>query len=308
MVTKTFLPPVVLQTNFVRTIKQAELGTLWDLASTDDYIRTDTARSLGLKGIPVTLVVEGIKGQELVQDTMLYDVPVYTRKNKKRIYKCYGLEEITSDSDIPEGYDALCAKFGKAPGVMRRPQRIDLLVSMRRHRDHPKLLSTMGDMSVFDGSFGPVFGGSDECLKFKPHGLSCLVKKLQGATSAVTLRAAAKSVSVVSSLKSERDLLDYFKEDAIGVDVKPECGGCRCGQCALGAKPMSLEQERKLEQFKQNLKYEPEGVPDDPGPYWRTSLPWTRDRESLPDNYKAVYATMKRTEKKLQSDPVWSKV
>ena len=299
MMTKTLLPPVILQTNYIKTIKQIELGALWDLASTDDYIRNDTAKKLGLKGIPVTLVVEAIKGQESVQETMLYDVPVYTRRNKKRMYKCYGLDEIASGSDIPEGYDDLCAKFGKAPGVMRRPGRIDILVSMRRHRDHPKLTTTISDMSIFDGPFGPVFGGSDRCLRFTPHHLCCLVKRLQGAISAVTLRAAVRSVSLVNSLKSEKEFLDYFKEDAIGVDVKPECGSCRCGQCALGAKPMSLKQERKLEKFKQNLKYEPEGVPHDPGPYWRTSYEWTRDKETLPDNYRAVYATMKRTEKKL---------
>ena len=308
MMTKTLLPPVLLQTNYVKTIKQRELGALWDLASTDDYIRNDTAKELGLRGIPVTLVVEAIKGQESVQDTMLYDVPVYTRKNKKRIYKCYGLDEITSGSAMPEGYDDICAKFGKAPGVMRRPSRIDILISMRRHRDHPKLALTISDMSIFDGPFGPVFGGSDGGLQFIPHHLSCLVKTLQGATSALTFRAAVKSVSLLTSIKSEKEFLNYFKEDAIGVDVKPECGSCRCGQCALGAKPMSLKQERKLEKFKQNLKYEPEGVPGDPGPYWRTSYEWTLDKDTLPDNYRAVYATMKRTEKKLQSDPAWSEL
>ena len=129
----------------------------------------------------MTLVVEAIKGQESVQETLLYDVPVYTNRNKKRMYKCYGLDEITSGTDIPEGYDDLCAKFGKAPGVMRRPGRIDILVSMRRHRDHPKLTTTISDMSIFDGPFGPVFGGSDRCLRFTPHHLSCLVKRLQGA-------------------------------------------------------------------------------------------------------------------------------
>ena len=216
MMTKTLLPPVILQTNYIKTIKQIELGALWDLASTDDYIRNDTAKKLGLKGIPVTLVVEAIKGQESVQETMLYDVPVYTRRNKKRMYKCYGLDEITSGSDIPKGYDDLCAKFGKAPGVMRRPGRIDILVSMRRHRDHPKLTTTISDMSIFDGPFGPVFGGSDRCLRFTPHHLSCLVKRLQGVISAVTLRAAVKSVSLVNSLKSEREFLNNFENETFG--------------------------------------------------------------------------------------------
>ena len=148
MMTKTLLPPVILQTNYIKTIQQIELGPLWDLASTDDYIRNDTAKKLGLKGIPVTLVVEAIKGQESVQETLLYDVPVYTNRNKKRMYKSYGLDEITSGTDIPEGYDDLCAKFGKAPGVMRRPGRIDILVSMGRHKDHPKLTTTISDLLV----------------------------------------------------------------------------------------------------------------------------------------------------------------
>ena len=221
--TKTFLPPVILQTNYIKTTKQIELGALWDLASTDDYIRNDTAKKLGLKGIPVTLVVEAIKGHKSVQETMLYDVPVYTGRHKKRMYKCYGLDEITSGSDIPKGYDDLCAKFGKAPGVMRRQGRIDILVSMRRHRDHPKLTTTISDMSIFDGPFGPLFGGSDRSLRFTPHHLSCLVKRLQGAISAVTLRAAVKSVSLVNSLKSEREFLNNFEKETFGVDERPKC-------------------------------------------------------------------------------------
>ena len=44
-----------------------------------------------------------------------------------------------------------------------------------------------------------------------------------------TMRTAVKSATLVSSAKSEREFLDYFKQDNIGVECNPKCGGCRCG-------------------------------------------------------------------------------
>ena len=57
--------------------------------------------------------------------------------------------------------------------------------------------------------------------------------------------------------------MDYFKEDNIGVECNPKCGGCRCGQCPVGAKPMSLKDEREYEKFKANLMMilDPTGEP-----------------------------------------------
>ena len=44
--------------------------------------------------------------------------------------------------------------------------------------------------------------------------------------------------------------MDIFKEENIGVDLKLKYGRCLCGKCATGSKPMSLENERKVEDFK----------------------------------------------------------
>ena len=79
------------------------------------------------------------------------------------------------------------------------------------------------------------------------------------------MRTAVRNTVMVSFAKSERDFLDYFKEENIGVKCIPRCGGCRCGQCPVGSKPMSLKDEREYKRFNSNLKYERDGTEYDPG-------------------------------------------
>ena len=76
----------------------------------------------------------------------------------------------------------------------------------------------------------------------------------------------------------------------------------------LGSKPMSLKEEKEYKKFCDNMYLDVEGTSDDPGPYWRTRYPWNIDRMELPDNYKAVHATMNSTARKLEKDPLWRKV
>ena len=164
-------------------------------------------------------------------------------------------------------------------------------------------------MTLYEGRYGKVFGGKDPDLKFTPHQRSypVMVMEVDRRTSQ-TMRTAVKSASVISSVKSEKEFLDYFKEDNIGVECNPKCGGCRCGQCPVGAKSMSLKDEREYEKFKSNLKYEKDGTTDDPGPYWRTSFPWNVDRNQLINNKSAVLGVMNATKRKLRKDPVWEEV
>ena len=51
------------------------------------------------------------------------------------------------------------------------------------------------------------------------------------------MKAIVKAATQVSSAKTEREFLDYFKEESIGVACKLVCGGCRCGQCPIGQNP-----------------------------------------------------------------------
>ena len=100
-------------------------------------------------------------------------------------------------------------------------------------------------MTLYKGPFGSVFGGTEPGLVFEPHVLNGLVQaRQQGCMFTRTLRAVVKSVTAVSSAKVEKQLLDFFEEDSIGVDANPKCGDCQCGQCLVGEKPMSLKMEK----------------------------------------------------------------
>ena len=136
---------------------------------------------------------------------------------------------------------------------------------MRRSSHHPSPIKVLGDMTLYEGRYGKVFGGSDPDLKFTPYQRSypAMVMEVDRRMTQ-TMRTAVKSATCISSVKSEKDFLDYFKQDNIGVECNPKCGGCRCGQCQVGSKPMSLKDEKEYEEFKTNLKYEEEGTSDDP--------------------------------------------
>ena len=103
-------------------------------------------------------------------------------------------------------------------------------------------------------------------------------------------------------------LLDDFKEESIGVECSPRCGGCRCGNCPTGSKQMTIKEEREYEKFKALMQLDETGTDDDPGPYWRTSYPWTVDKNDLVDNKAAVLGVMNSTARKLEKDPSWRSI
>ena len=311
MIGNTNLLPVMVQTAYVKTPGGIRIGAMFDLCSTDNYITHKRAKRLGCEGVDVELIVEGIKGVEYTENTKLYEVSLTDKTGTIHTYQCYGLDKITSTAPPPDknSYKVMCKKFGVKPEEVQKPTEIDILISMRRSSHHPSPAKVNGDMTLYEGIYGKVFGGCDPDLKFTPYEKSypALVIEVDRRMTQ-TMRTAVRSATLVSSVKSERDFLDYFKQDNIGVECNPKCGGCRCGQCPVGSKPMSLKDEREYERFKSNLKYEEDGTFDDPGPFWRTSYPWNVDRNQLINNKSAVLGVMNSTKRKLKKDPLWEEV
>ena len=304
--------PVMVQTSFIQTgLGGTRLGAMWDLCSTDHYILNKTARKLGLDGVDVELLMEGIKGQEHYETTKLYNVPMVDKNGETVIIQCYGLDKIASRPVPPKkaSYKRLCDKFGVSLNEVLKPDEIQLLISMRKNSIHPSAVKRMNEITLYEGPFGKVFGGCDPELKFEPPVKSCPVSVVEVCRTQVqTFRVAVNSATMVSSSKSEREFLDYFKEEAIGVSCIPACGGCKCGRCPTGAKSMSLKDERAYERFKNNLSYQEHGTEEDPGPYWQTSYPWIVDKHKLEDNLPAVMGVMRATKRKLAKDPSWESV
>ena len=94
--------PVMVQAQFVTGKDNTKIGTLMDLASTDDYITHRYAKKIGLHGEDVELIVEGIGGKETFYNSKIYQVPILDKNGVEVVISCYGMEEISSVTPPPE--------------------------------------------------------------------------------------------------------------------------------------------------------------------------------------------------------------
>ena len=77
--------------------------------------------------LEVELIVEGIKGVEYTENTMLYEVSLADKTGTVHTYQCYGLDKISSTAPPPDkrSYKEMCKKFGITPQEVQKPKEID---------------------------------------------------------------------------------------------------------------------------------------------------------------------------------------
>ena len=127
-------------------------------------------------------------------------------------YQCYGLEKISSAAPPPnkKSYKEMCKRFGVSHKEVEKPKEIDILISMRRSSHHPSPVKRLGEMTLYEGIYGKVFGGTDPSLKFTPHQASYPTRVYEvDRRIAQTMRTAVKNFTVVSSVKAEKEFLRY---------------------------------------------------------------------------------------------------
>ena len=120
--------------------------------------------------------------------------------------------------------------------------------------------------------------------------------------SSHTMRAVLREVTHTHTAKTDKEILEFFKEESIGAECSPKCGGCLCGKCPLGVKQMSLKDEKDYNLFIDHMRHDKEGTPIDPGHYWRISFPWVVPKEDLV-NKPAVLRVINATAKNLEKNP-----
>ena len=110
-------------------------------------------------------------GEVTQVDSQVYLVPVKAVDGRVHVLECYGVDLIAKQSKLPDAksYDLLCKKFNITPWKVRRPKRIDLLISMRESHLMPDKVKTLGKLTLHMSPFGATFGGSDPKLKFGTH-------------------------------------------------------------------------------------------------------------------------------------------
>ena len=107
---------------------------------------------------------------------------------------------------------------------------------------------------------------------------------------------------------ADKEFLDYFREESIGVKCSPACGGCACGKCPLGSKAMTLKDEKEYLKLRENMEFLPNGTPEDPTPHWQIKYPWIIPKQLLPDNRLAVEGVLKSNQRVLNRNPTWKSV
>ena len=182
------------------------------------------------------LITEGFGGNETRISTKLYYVPIKDNKGRIHHLPCYGTDRITNESVLPDtaSYQRLCRKFGVDPNEVRRPSKIELLISLRSGHLHPSDCDSIviGDMKLASGPLGKVFGGTDSELKFSPTKLACLVTAIQIdaiPASATCMKSIVRQATFTTPMRTDREILNFFNEEQIGVQCEPRCGDCQCG-------------------------------------------------------------------------------
>ena len=95
---------------------------------------------------------------------------------------------------------------------------------------------------------------------------------------------------------------NFIHGEQLGTEVNPKCGNCACKKCPVAGHSYSFKEEQELRMIQEKLHY------DDKNERWIAKYPWLVDPMLLPNNYGAVIATLRSTEKKLASDPSWAAI
>ena len=303
--------PVLLMLLEVTTTRGDWVGTLIDLASDTNYVTHQAAKRLGLEGVPVTLVVHGVGGMVTKVETKKYSVGLKVEMKKGALHTynliCYGLDEIakvgyTVDSERLEGFfpDEV------QPGDLRRPRKVEMLISAREGRLAPKWMGRCGDLVLWDGPLGKTVSGAHPDLveDVEKSALTHIAWSMRAEAVRVEVPQGCPVQDSTTCTACNAEIMKWMEWDSIGAACDPMCGGCRCGKCPPGGKEMSLADERELAIIKRGLTFKLCDEHSDK-PHWDASYPWKEDPSTLPNNRKAVEATFLKSEARLARDPAW---
>lgn len=316
--------PVVMMLLEVTTNSGQLVGTLIDLASDTNYISNEAAERLKLNGENIKLIVQGVGGMEKAVATRRYTLRLRVKTPKGTVSEhkllCYGLENIAKVNQAVTPQQLQKFFPDVATKDLVRPERIDLLISHREGRLVPQPTKVEGDLVLWDGPLGKTVGGTHPDL----FEVVDLAVHRSGTHFARSLRTASRAYREIlvdpagpseaqvengetilrSTATTSKELFEWFKWDSVGAACDPQCGGCKCGRCPPGGKEMTLGEERDLEKIKECLTYM-QADKHSESPHWDAAYPWKGDPATLPDNRRAVEATFRNTEKRLEREPEW---
>ena len=200
----------------------------------------------------------------------------------QRLDEKYGDPAKVTDVIIDEIKRFIMLREGEDKRFIAGP--VDVLIGYEYAACHPEREQNIGHFVLLKNRFGRCVGGTHPLLKEM-----CMAHDLRNAR--------------VNTIVSKVNIDDFYTIEALGVQCKPKCGGCKCGKCSLGAKDYSIQEERELELIERNLTFNSEDN------RWTVEYPWIiKDPNNLPDNRKVTMAKLAATERRLRKNADHAKV
>ena len=283
-----------VETNTLLLIQKADAGKnniviLWDTGSSISLVRKGYAYKHKLTGINVSYELITLGNGPKLQNTVLFDVPVYDRDKKKHIIKAYAIDQIsTGDENIDISEVVGIFTDLDENEVQRRTNNVDILIGMDYAQLQPTPVQRCANLVLYESLFGTgrLLGGQHEIIK------GC------NQTSMF-----AKTVAHVKYVKIEllkpRTSVDFFSAESFGVNVPAKCKRCKsCKECTFEVNQISRCEQYELEVIKQNLKL------DCIQKKWTTTYPYKLDPAVLRDNRDQADGFLRRTEKRISKNDI----
>ena len=273
----------LLQVQKVET-KKGTANVMWDNAASLCFITNAKAKQEKLKGVKVNLSIVKIGGQTQKIETMKYKLPLLDKQGHAVEFEVYGINKITSDIEHVNVESIVHLFRNVTKEEIARPAGpVDVLIGYEYAAYHPEREQNIGHLVLLKNRFGRCVGGTHPLLKevYMTHNLRN-----------------AKVNTIVGKVNIE----DFYTIEALGVQCKPKCGGCKCGKCSLGAKDYTIQEERELELIERNLTFNSEDNK------WTAEYPWIKDPNDLPDNRKVAMAKLAAAERRLRKNADHAKV
>jgi len=250
-----------------------KINVMWDGGATVCLITFKKAKELGLIGRNVTIRIIKVGGVKETIESKVYDVPVHDESGVVEYFKVYGIQKISSSIEAVET-SMFAVMFGVDPDTIRRPEgEVDVLIGLEYAGFHPDKEKSVDHLVLFANRFGACLGGTHP--------------KLTERTEKVI-----QDIEVAHIKAAKID--DFYESESLGISCQPKCGNCKCGECPIGGKQYTLQQERELAMIEGNLRIEEER--------WYVSYPWKRSPTELPNNYSSAFGMLKSTEKRLSKN------
>ena len=277
------------------------LNTFLDDGSNSCYITHNAAKKIKAKVVgKISLDVTTMGNIETTYQTSEYKFSVKSLSGHVVEIFAYGMERITGPvSSLDETVLKRLFPDYDPSSLQRKNKSVDMLLGANYFGLHPKSeLCQAGDnLSIMSGELGVCLQGShpDICESTKMD--TNMVKTIH------TVHTESNYVRLshpefISPVMCQNFILG----EELGTEINPKCGKCGCGKCALVGHTYSFVEEQELTMIRNNLRYDVENR------RWVTSYPWKVNPNSLPNNYRAVLATLRSTEAKLKKNETWAKV